>query len=74
MGLVFVVHYVLARIMGRPVEWYRAATFGVGFAIAYWINDYFQITGLMKYVVLLAIALPAFYVGQYLEARKRPVA
>ncbi|AXA83669.1 hypothetical protein DCD74_02275 [Lysobacter oculi] len=65
---------MIAKIMQRPTEWYRAATFGIGFAIAYLINEYFQNTGAVKYLVLIAIALPSFYLGQFLQQRKRPAA
>ena len=73
-ALILAVHFVIAKVMQRPLAWYGAATFGIGFAIAYLINDHFQNTGIVKYLVLIALALPFFYLGQFLQQRNRPAA
>ena len=72
--IVLAVAWVIAMVMRRPVEWYRAACFGIGFAVAYLVNDHFQLTGLAKYLVAILVVIAFFYLGQYLQRRNRQIA
>lgn len=72
--IVLAVAWVIAMVMRRPVEWYRAACFGIGFAVAYLVNDHFQLTGLAKYLVAILVVIAFFYLGQYPQRRIRPIA
>ncbi len=67
--IVLAAHLLVSRVMGQPREWMRSFFFALGFAAANFVNEFFGITGLTKYVVLIAVALPVFYIGQYLQSR-----
>ena len=73
--IVLAVHAFIYKIMSRPREWLRALFFALGFGTANFINEFFGITGVTKSAVLVGIALPFFYIGQYFQKRmNRPAA
>ena len=67
--IVLAVHALVYKLMDRPKEWFRALFFALGLGTANFVNEFFGITGLTKYAVLIGVALPFFYVGQYFQNR-----